>query len=249
MASPAALEDRCCHRAAPLSLGAVEGDHLRCGYHGLTFDAKGQCVSVPGQDSVPSGARVRAYPVAERYNVVWIWMGDPARADDSKIVELPWLADTGLDADARLHAHRCERAAPGRQPARLHPRRPSAYEHHFRRSARGDHADQDRTPERRRARRPLDDRFQAAAVVRQGRRLRRQCRPLAARDLAAAEHRLHGRRRRQDRHRRAGGRPQPGHLDLVDASGDAGIRDHLSLSLRLCAQLPARRCGDVEAPV
>jgi phenylpropionate dioxygenase-like ring-hydroxylating dioxygenase large terminal subunit len=90
---PAALEDRCCHRAAPLSLGAVEGDHLRCGYHGLTFDAKGQCVSIPGQDAIPSGARVRAYPVAERYNVVWIWMGDPARADDSKIVELPWLAD------------------------------------------------------------------------------------------------------------------------------------------------------------
>ena len=79
---PGALEDRCCHRAAPLSLGTVEGDHLRCGYHGLTFDTKGQCISVPGQDTVPSGARVRAYPVAERYNVVWIWMGDPARADD-----------------------------------------------------------------------------------------------------------------------------------------------------------------------
>jgi phenylpropionate dioxygenase-like ring-hydroxylating dioxygenase large terminal subunit len=91
----AALEDRCCHRAAPLSLGAVEGDHLRCGYHGLIFDAKGQCVSIPGQDSIPSSARVRAYPVAERYGVVWIWMGDPARADDSKIVELPWLDDKG----------------------------------------------------------------------------------------------------------------------------------------------------------
>jgi phenylpropionate dioxygenase-like ring-hydroxylating dioxygenase large terminal subunit len=38
---------------------------------------------------------VRAYPVIERYNVVWIWMGDPARADDSKIVELPWLDDKG----------------------------------------------------------------------------------------------------------------------------------------------------------
>jgi phenylpropionate dioxygenase-like ring-hydroxylating dioxygenase large terminal subunit len=92
---PAALEDRCCHRAAPLSLGAVEGDHLRCGYHGLTFDTKGRCVSIPGQDMVPSSARVRAYPVAERYNVIWIWMGDPARADDTKIVEMPWLSDHG----------------------------------------------------------------------------------------------------------------------------------------------------------
>ena len=32
-----------------------EGDHLRCGYHGLTFDTKGQCVSIPGQDTVPVG--------------------------------------------------------------------------------------------------------------------------------------------------------------------------------------------------
>ena len=94
----AALEDRCCHRAAPLSRGEVVGDHLRCGYHGLTFDTQGQCVAVPGQVEVLSGARVRAYPVAERWNVVWIWMGDSARADNSKIVELPWLADPGWTA-------------------------------------------------------------------------------------------------------------------------------------------------------
>ena len=107
----AALEDRCCHRAAPLSLGEVEGDNLRCGYHGLTFAADGACVAIPSQATVPSGARVRAYPVAERWNTVWIWMGDPARADDSKIVELPWLADPGwtatpgylrIDANAQL---------------------------------------------------------------------------------------------------------------------------------------------------
>jgi phenylpropionate dioxygenase-like ring-hydroxylating dioxygenase large terminal subunit len=108
----AALEDRCCHRAAPLSRGEVAGDHLRCGYHGLLFDEQGQCVEVPGQATVPSGARVRAYPVAERWNVVWIWMGDPALADVSKIVELPWLADPGswtatpgymrIDANAQL---------------------------------------------------------------------------------------------------------------------------------------------------
>ena len=77
--------------------GAVEGDHLRCGYHGLKFDAKGQCVSVPGQDTVPSGARVRAYPVAERYGVVWIWMGDPARADNFKDRRACPGLPTGLD--------------------------------------------------------------------------------------------------------------------------------------------------------
>jgi phenylpropionate dioxygenase-like ring-hydroxylating dioxygenase large terminal subunit len=87
----AALEDRCCHRAAPLSLGSVVGDDLRCGYHGLVFDADGKCVLVPGQTEVAPNVRVRAYPVVERWAVVWIWMGDPALADPSKIIELPWL--------------------------------------------------------------------------------------------------------------------------------------------------------------
>jgi phenylpropionate dioxygenase-like ring-hydroxylating dioxygenase large terminal subunit len=87
----AALEDRCCHRAAPLSLGEVDGEYLVCGYHGLRFDATGRCVEVPGQKSIPRGAAVRHYPVFEKWNVVWIWMGDPARADPVHIPELPWL--------------------------------------------------------------------------------------------------------------------------------------------------------------
>ncbi|MBM3529585.1 MAG: aromatic ring-hydroxylating dioxygenase subunit alpha [Alphaproteobacteria bacterium] len=86
-----ALADRCCHRAAPLSLGQVAGDRLRCGYHGLEFDTDGRCVAIPGQADVPAGAQVRAYPAVERWNAVWVWMGDPALADPGKIVELPWL--------------------------------------------------------------------------------------------------------------------------------------------------------------
>jgi len=88
----AAFEDRCCHRAAPLSRGAVEGDALRCGYHGLKFDPDGRCIEVPIQTNVPPGARVRTYPVCEKWNVVWIWMGDPARADPATVPDLPWLA-------------------------------------------------------------------------------------------------------------------------------------------------------------
>src|SRR5262245_7557714 len=49
----AALEDRCCHRAAPLSRGEIRGEHLACGYHGLQFDVTGRCVAVPGQEHVP----------------------------------------------------------------------------------------------------------------------------------------------------------------------------------------------------
>ena len=55
---PAALEDRCCHRAAPLSLGEVVGNDLMCGYHGLKFAADGRCTDIPGQNDIPERARV-----------------------------------------------------------------------------------------------------------------------------------------------------------------------------------------------
>ena len=86
-----ALEDRCCHRHLPLSLGRVIGDELQCGYHGLRFDATGACVAVPGQSLVPPDARVRSYPLVERHCWLWIWMGDPARADDALIPHWPWM--------------------------------------------------------------------------------------------------------------------------------------------------------------
>lgn len=79
--STVALEDRCCHRHAPLSLGKREGDCVRCGYHGLMFDPQGQCVDAPGLERVPPRACVRTYPVAVRNQWVFVWMGDAALAD------------------------------------------------------------------------------------------------------------------------------------------------------------------------
>lgn len=81
----AALEDRCVHRLAPLSLGRCEGERLRCMYHGLLYDPDGRVVEIPGQDLVPQQARVKSYPVADRHGWIWLWMGDPARADEALI--------------------------------------------------------------------------------------------------------------------------------------------------------------------
>ena len=87
----AALADSCCHRALPLSMGTVVGDDLRCGYHGLSFAPDGACVSVPGQSTIPPGAAVKSYPVAERYGWIWVWMGDPALADPALLPDWHWL--------------------------------------------------------------------------------------------------------------------------------------------------------------
>ncbi|MBT4940662.1 MAG: aromatic ring-hydroxylating dioxygenase subunit alpha [Rhodospirillaceae bacterium] len=89
-----AVEDRCCHRATPLSLGDVVEGGVQCGYHGMTFNGAGDCVFIPGQEKIPPYAKVRGFPIFERQEIVWIWMGDPALADPSELlVDFPWNDD------------------------------------------------------------------------------------------------------------------------------------------------------------
>ncbi len=94
--SPVALEDACPHRKLPLSMGALVGDAVQCGYHGLTFDGGGACVAAPTQPgSIPRRAVVHSYPVADRYRLLWIWMGDPALADPVDIFPIENYGDLG----------------------------------------------------------------------------------------------------------------------------------------------------------
>ena len=86
-----ALDDRCAHRSFPLSAGTLDGDTLVCGYHGFRYDAQGDCIEVPSQATCPKGIGVHAYPLAERGPLLWIWPGDAALADESKIPGQPWM--------------------------------------------------------------------------------------------------------------------------------------------------------------
>lgn len=86
-----ALDDRCPHRSMPLSAGTLEGDTLVCGYHGFRFNSDGDCIEVPSQTHCPQNVGIRAYRTHERGAVVWIWMGDPALADVSKLPEQDWM--------------------------------------------------------------------------------------------------------------------------------------------------------------
>lgn len=86
----AALEDACPHRKLPLSQGSLQGDHVVCGYHGLTFDGTGSCIAAPTQpEAIPRRARVRSYPVQERYGFVWIWMGAAEHAATTPLLDIP----------------------------------------------------------------------------------------------------------------------------------------------------------------
>ncbi|NBP72320.1 MAG: aromatic ring-hydroxylating dioxygenase subunit alpha, partial [Alphaproteobacteria bacterium] len=84
-----ALEDRCSHRFLPLSKGFLVGDRVQCGYHGMEFGCDGACEHVPGQKSRPPGADIKSFPIAEKWQFVWIWMGDAELADEDLIPDIP----------------------------------------------------------------------------------------------------------------------------------------------------------------
>ena len=88
-----ALEDRCAHRQVPLSLGVVQGDTLKCGYHGWAYSCAGKCIDVPylGRERLPNG--VRAYPVREIDGLIFVFPGNPALAEARAPAHLGSKAD------------------------------------------------------------------------------------------------------------------------------------------------------------
>ena len=72
-----ALDAHCAHMGAHLATGRVEGDTVRCFFHRWRYDGAGRCVEVPSLGGCPlASARVRSWPVAERYGLIWVWTGE-----------------------------------------------------------------------------------------------------------------------------------------------------------------------------
>ncbi|WP_370517886.1 Rieske 2Fe-2S domain-containing protein [Saccharibacter sp. 17.LH.SD] len=87
-----ALEDRCAHRQVPLSKGVVEGDSIKCCYHGWAYGRAGQCVDIPylGKDAnkerIPNC--VKSYPCRETGGMIFIFPGEPEKADSAAFPRL-----------------------------------------------------------------------------------------------------------------------------------------------------------------
>jgi phenylpropionate dioxygenase-like ring-hydroxylating dioxygenase large terminal subunit len=98
-----ALEDRCAHRQIPLSLGVVEGDTLKCGYHGWSYNCAGKCIDVPylGRERLPNG--VRSYPVREIDGLIFIFPGNAELAEQRVPKTL------GSKSDARYKTRKLNR--------------------------------------------------------------------------------------------------------------------------------------------
>lgn len=88
----AAISNICPHRFAPLHLGKLVGDEVRCRYHGLGFGPHGRCVHNPHGDVIADAAHLRAFPAIERDGFVWVWLGGGAPNEDA-IPDMSRFAD------------------------------------------------------------------------------------------------------------------------------------------------------------
>jgi phenylpropionate dioxygenase-like ring-hydroxylating dioxygenase large terminal subunit len=89
----AALEDRCAHRQVPLHMGVVNGQTLKCGYHGWAYDTAGACVDVPYLGKCLLANSVKSYPVIEMNGLVLVFPGDVTLASPRQPALLGSVAD------------------------------------------------------------------------------------------------------------------------------------------------------------
>jgi 5,5'-dehydrodivanillate O-demethylase len=71
------VEDECPHRLTRLHLGWVEGDCVRCFYHGWMFDGEGRCVDQPAEnENFKDKVRIKGYPVREYLGLIFGYFGE-----------------------------------------------------------------------------------------------------------------------------------------------------------------------------
>ncbi|HLY65392.1 MAG TPA: Rieske 2Fe-2S domain-containing protein, partial [Chloroflexota bacterium] len=85
---------RCAHRGTQLSTGWVEGDCIRCFYHGWKYDAGGQCVEQPAEDvSFAAKVRIRSYPTLEYVGLIFAYLGE---GNAPEFPRIPAFEDDGV---------------------------------------------------------------------------------------------------------------------------------------------------------
>src|SRR3954470_22362279 len=85
---PHVVAFRCAHRGTQLSTGWIEGDELRCFYHGWKYDGSGQCTEQPAEPKpFCSRIKIKSYPVQEYLGLIFAYLGGDEPPD------LPWYPE------------------------------------------------------------------------------------------------------------------------------------------------------------
>lgn len=105
----ACLSDVCCHRGGSLSRGKCVNGCVQCPYHGWEYGSDGFVQRIPplgDEVKIPARARVDSYPVQERYEFAWVFLGDLPEARRPKLPEL--LPEYGDNKNWRMTRTQCD---------------------------------------------------------------------------------------------------------------------------------------------
>ena len=94
------LDAYCPHLGANIGHGGkVEGDTIRCPFHGWRFGGDGTCIEVPYAQRIPPKARLVSWPLIERNGAIWIWRHAEGKPPTWDVPEIPefGLTSAGLD--------------------------------------------------------------------------------------------------------------------------------------------------------
>jgi len=86
---PHAVAFRCAHRGTQLSTGWVEGDELRCFYHGWKYGPDGQCTEQPAEpEPFCNRIRIKSYPTQDYLGLIFAYMGEGEAPELPRFPEL-----------------------------------------------------------------------------------------------------------------------------------------------------------------
>ena len=123
------LQDRCAHRNMALSRGSVTEHGIRCSYHGWAYAGDGHCADIPASCEsceAYSKIKIRSYPVREKQDMVWLWMGKDLPVDEP--IDFPqfetsgwhhWFMQREFEGNAPRHTglnHDVQTADVGKEP-------------------------------------------------------------------------------------------------------------------------------------
>ena len=102
---PYVVAQRCAHRGTQLSVGRVDGEHIRCLYHGWKYDGEGQCVQQPGEleHEFCSRVRIQSHPAREYKGLIFAYLGE---GDAPEFPVFPELEGDGI-IESRSYRRRC----------------------------------------------------------------------------------------------------------------------------------------------
>lgn len=92
----------------------VEGESIRCPFHGWRFGTDGACNHIPYSDFIPKAAKLRTYPVVERAGILWMWHDPEGLEPDVELANFgghhgePGWVEWKIDYMGDLNSHGIE---------------------------------------------------------------------------------------------------------------------------------------------